>query len=213
LVDFPRDCARTSRRPSMSKAETLRNALVEMLAVHEREGALPTSARFLYYELVSRGIVSRVRTGARRTDQDMVDQLTILRERGTIPGSWIADETRTIENYSGAASVRDGLLDRLPYVRIDPWRGQVPLILTESRSLARVLGNLAVEHAVGIASTNGQCGGFLRNEIAPALNANGRVLYLGDFDFAGGHIEANNRHVLDSPAGPLQWERLALTAE
>ena len=36
----------------MSKIETIRQALRELLAEHERDGALPTSGRFLFYELV-----------------------------------------------------------------------------------------------------------------------------------------------------------------
>jgi hypothetical protein len=43
----------------LSKAETLRRALVDILHVHERDGALPTSARFLYYELIAREIISK----------------------------------------------------------------------------------------------------------------------------------------------------------
>jgi hypothetical protein len=39
------------------------------------------------------------------------------------------------------------------------------------------------------------------------------VLYLGDFDFSGGHIEANARSVLERYCDDLRWERLALTAD
>jgi hypothetical protein len=38
------------------------------------------------------------------------------------------------------------------------------------------------------------------------------VLYLGDFDLAGGDIEDNTRRVLERYHA-LDWERLALTAE
>jgi hypothetical protein len=37
------------------------------------------------------------------------------------------------------------------------------------------------------------------------------VLYLGDFDLAGNHIEQNTRRVLERKVGELLWERLALT--
>jgi hypothetical protein len=40
------------------------------------------------------------------------------------------------------------------------------------------------------------------------------VLYLGDFDLAGGDIEANTHRVLEREiGGKLAWERLALTRE
>jgi hypothetical protein len=73
-------------------------------------------------------------------------------------------------------------------------------------------GCRACPYCVRIASTNGQCGGFLRTTIAPKLRPDDRVLYLGDLDNAGGQIEANTRRVLKQEIdGPLQWERLAIT--
>jgi hypothetical protein len=65
----------------------------------------------------------------------------------------------------------------LPGIRIDPWDGEVPLILTESRSLAGVLRDLCSEYSVQIAPTNGQCGGFLHTTIAPIFSLADRVLY------------------------------------
>jgi hypothetical protein len=45
---------RPPRFPNMSETGRLRTALGELLAEHERDGALPTSARFLFHELVQR---------------------------------------------------------------------------------------------------------------------------------------------------------------
>jgi hypothetical protein len=42
----------------MSKRAMLRRALLRLLREHERDGALPTSARSLFYELVQRGVIS-----------------------------------------------------------------------------------------------------------------------------------------------------------
>jgi hypothetical protein len=36
-------------------------------------------------------------------------------------------------------------------------------------------------------------------------------LYLGDWDFSGGHIEANTKSVLEREVGRLAWKRLAVT--
>ena len=86
------------------------------------------------------------------------------------------------------------------------------MILTESRSLAGVLRALMREYRVMIAPTNGQTNGFLRNDVAPLITVKTPVLYLGDWDFSGGHIEANTRRVLERDRGRvLNWERLALT--
>jgi hypothetical protein len=145
----------------MSKIGMLRDALLELLQEHERDGAIPTSERFLFYELVQRGIISKEQTGKRRPDQDMSEALTMLRERGDIPWDWIVDETRSIDDFTGSITVKEGILAVLPAVQLDPWAGEPPMILTESRSLRGVLRDLCRQFRVPIAATNGQCGGFL----------------------------------------------------
>ena len=147
----------------MSKIGALRDLLVNLLREHERDGAIPTSARFLFYELVQRGQLSKHSTGARRPDQDLHDALTDIREDGRVPWDWIVDETRNLEDYTGYKSVKDGALAQLEHINIDPWRNHAPMILTESRSLAGVLRIIAREYCCRIASINGQCGGFLRH--------------------------------------------------
>ena len=196
----------------MSKIGALRDLLVSLLQEHERDGAIPTSARFLFYELVQRGQLSKHSTGARRPDQNLHDALTDIREDGRIPWDWIVDETRSLEDYTGYESVQDGVLAQLDHINIDPWRDHAPMILTESRSLAGVLRTIIREYRCRIASTNGQCGGFLRTDIAPMLTPGDTVLYFGDLDLSGGQIEANTRRVLEREiGGELNWKRVALT--
>jgi hypothetical protein len=198
-----------------SKIGALRAVVNDLLREHEAaEGGLPTNARFLYYELVQRRHLSKEKTGARRPDQDLHDALTDLRESGQVPWDWIVDETRTLDDYTGYPSIKDGVLIALQTITLDPWRGSAPLILTESRSLAGVLRELVGDYAARIASTNGQCGGFLRTKLAPVLQPVDVVLYLGDYDLCGGQIEQNTRRVLEQEiGGPLKWERLAITRE
>jgi hypothetical protein len=151
----------------------------------------------------------------------MNDALTDLRESAQIPWDWIVDETRSLADYSGYSTIVEGALAKLPYIKLDPWDEEVPLILCESRSLAGCLRSVAIEYGVRIASTIGQCGGFLHTDIVPILQPGQRVLYLGDFDLSGNLIEANTRRVLEQEVGEVQlggfgeldWERLALTEE
>jgi hypothetical protein len=158
--------------------------------------------------------LSKQRTGARRSDQNLHDALTDLREDGRIPWPWIVDETRSLDDYTGYSSIKQGVLERLPYIALDPWRGRAPMMLTESRSLAGVLRDIVIEYRARISATNGQCGGHLRTVIAPMLRPGDRVIYLGDLDLAGDQIEVNTRRVLEREiGGELLWERLALTAE
>jgi hypothetical protein len=198
----------------MTKAARLRAELLNLIAEHAADGALPTSARFLFYELVQRGVISKERTGARRPDQDMIDALTQLRESRVVPWDAIVDETRRLDSIYTAPTVAAWMQDALKDARIDPWGDEPgPLILTESRSLAGVLRPVAYLYGVPIASTNGQCGGFLHNDVAPAIQGGRAVIYLGDLDLAGGQIEANTRRVVEDCTGPVEWERLAITQE
>ena len=176
---------------------------------------LPTSVRFIYYELIQQGVVAKEKTGARRPDQDVQEAITWLRKRGLVPWSWIVDETRSLTTWRYAATVADFVKDRLiaPGSTYGPGKTP-PVVLTESRSLAGVLHDLAGEYLVPIGSTNGQVGGFLYTDVAPALSVGQRVLYLGDQDWQGGQIEANTRRVLEREVGgELLWERLAITEE
>jgi hypothetical protein len=198
----------------MSKIGALRDLLVNLLQEHERDGAIPTSARFLYYELVQRGQISKQKTGARRPDQNLHDALIDVREDGRVQWDWIVDETRNVDDFTGYRSVKDGVLSQLPHIDLDPWRGRAPMILTESRSLAGVLRPIVQDYRCRIASTNGQCGGFLRTDIAPLLRPDNKVSYFGDLDLSGGQIEENTRRVLEQViGGQLDWERIALTEQ
>ena len=125
------------------------------------------------------GATRAVEQGAHRraaSGSGPADALTDIREDGRIPWDWIVDETRSLEDYTGYPSIKQGVLAQLPHITLDPWRGDAPLMLTESRSLAGVLRPVVREYRARIAATNGQCGGFLRTDIAPMLRPGDRVL-------------------------------------
>lgn len=214
--------AQTLSSPT-SKAGRLQRALLDRLQAHDADGMLPTSGRFLYYELITDGVLSKTRTGARRTDQDMTDALTHLREIGLVPWDWIIDETRELTAWATSATVADFVSGQVRYASLDRWSGEpAPLILCESRSLAGVLEQTASRYACPIASTNGQARGFLITKVAPMLKITQRVLYVGDLDHCGNQIEAATRRTLEERSwgrrlaeetGLAPWERIALTQE
>ena len=207
-----------------NKTERLKAALVERLGVHERDGTIPTSNRFLFYELEGKDdgygvLVSKVKTGARRTDQDLIDALTVLREQGRIPWDWIVDETRHVESVWRAKTIAEDLREYLDVTKIDAWQWSDvrPFVICESRSLAGVLRNLCYRYGVNSTSTNGQNNGFVRTKLAPAFDGlrpeqEILVLYCGDLDIGGGQIEQNTRRVLTQVCKvSFRWERLMLT--
>jgi len=199
----------------------LRQAVHRVLLDHEDAGELPTSNRFLYYELVQAGVIDKTKTRAtgRGADQDLADASKWLRDEGIVPWTWIVDETREVTSWESAATVADYLRERVGTARLDCWDGApAPLLLCESRTFGGVLKRtLAPEYLCPVAATNGQVGGFLHTDIAPLLAGNDRpVLYVGDLDRRGDMIEANTQRVLDDAAvtadGALRsWERVALT--
>src|SRR5215213_9197624 len=188
-------------KPS-TKAGRLQRACLALLREHEEQGAIPTSIRFLFYELLDRGVIPkfyRDENGAekkRTPSQDISDAVTVLRELDSepIPWSWIVDETRSLDDWRYASSMQSYVEEVLPVARIDVWDGEKPpLILCESRSLAGVLRDIAEDYLCPIAATNGQAGGFLHTEVAPLIEGAEcrRVLYLGDLDLSGGHMTPN----------------------
>jgi hypothetical protein len=204
-----------------TKAGDLQRACLKLLNEHEADGALPTSGRFIFYELEGRGIIPKVYrkpdgTPKPRTPaQDVADALYRLREVGLVPWYWLVDETRNLTSWSYASSVYQYVENNLRRARIDLWGGEPPpLILCESRSLAGVLQDIASAYLCPIAATNGQVGGFLHTDVGPLIasagDADQRVFYLGDLDFSGSQIEANTHKVL-SEYGWLEWEKVAIT--
>lgn len=205
-----------------SKAGRLQRAALEVIREHERDESLPTSCRFVFYELEQRGVVSKEqgKDGGRTAGQDISDALTHLRERNVIPWDWVEDETRTLVEWDYAGTVAAYIRDRVSEARLTPWSEPPPLVLVESRSLAGVLRAVAYEYVCPITSTNGQVGGHLHTDVGPLLarrdggGTHHRVLYLGDLDHQGGQIEANTRRVLEDVVGRrVCWQRVAITAK
>ncbi|MEN3280052.1 MAG: hypothetical protein V7607_1192 [Solirubrobacteraceae bacterium] len=202
------------------KSAALREAVHERLLAHEAAGELPTNNRFILYELRQEsspalyGSKSRGRgKGARSEDQNVSDACTWLREQGVVDWNWIVDETRSLTTYMYAGTVGQYLLRMIDGARLNCWgKGSPPLLLCESRTFGGVLKRgLAKKYLCPVAPTNGQVGGFLHTDVAPMLQANDDVLYVGDYDLRGADIEANTRRVLQNIVGPLNWTRIALT--
>ena len=203
---------RPADRESTAK-ERLRTALLKAYRQHRRAGALPTSARFLFYELSGWGVVGKKGSGLPDSTY-MTRVLTELRKEGAIPWAAIVDETRSLDSWRCSPSVAEHVLKSVHRARLDPWAGDRPLVITESRSLAGVLRRTAMRYLVDIASVNGQCAGFLHTDLGPMLQEteSGLVLYFGDLDKHGALIEDNTREVLaDIVDHELTWQRLAIT--
>jgi hypothetical protein len=208
-----------------SKRARIRRHVLELLAEHEATGSLPTTIRFLFYELEHRGLAQKTtkeRHGRRRNigwppgSQDITDVITRLRDAGEIPWTWIADTERSVAVWSHDRTVAEYLATKLEGARLNPWEpGLPPLILSESKGVAEVLQAVAYEYVCPIAGLKGQTAGFLRTAIAQLLGDNDRtVLYLGDLDRCGLDIEHNAAAVLQAATGRLRnWTRIGLNMD
>jgi hypothetical protein len=194
----------------------LQRVCLRLIYQHYQEGtldeAMPTSVRFLYYELKQGGYLPD-KHGKRRADQDVIDALTHLRKTGLVPWNWISDETRDVDPLIVAPTVRDWLAEAVDRALIDPWpEGTRPMIICESRGVRAALRATARRYRVHITSCNGQTSGHLHNEVAPLLTEKTPVLYFGDLNPAGSDIEAHAQAVLEQETGAqLDWARLAVT--
>jgi hypothetical protein len=196
-------------------AGKLQRAALDVLRAHEAGGDLPTSDRFVYYELKQSGY-PLVHHAVRADGADVIDAITVLREIGAVPWGWLADETRDAEIGSRARTFAEAVFTALGGCRISPWQpGPPPVIITETRGVRAALRPVAERYGASITSTNGQAAGHLHNVVAPLTDAPGiHVAYFGDYNPAGTQIEEHTRAVLERAAGgPLAWERLAVTRE
>ncbi len=187
---------------------------LELYKEHQEAGTLPTSLRFLFYELEGRGIVAKSYPGKTlRGDQEVSRAFMVLREEGLVDWHDIVDETRSLHNPHSRATVAEATADLVDRARINPWEGRdAPLVLCESRSLSGVISGMCERYGVPLAATNGKTGGFLRTDVGPVVERSVfEVLYFGDLDFSGGHIESNTRSVLQTYEPALLWTRLAVT--
>lgn len=212
-------------KPATKCGRVQRNVL-DLLRKHRDDDALPTSGRFVFYELEQIGLATKpspddIRPNKRRNigwppgGQDITDAITYLRERGIIRWDAIVDEMRHLSAWRSALTIASYLVDSVDLARINPWGTMpAPLLLCESRATSGVLERVAFTYCCPITGTGGQCAGFLRTEVAPYLIDGQCILYLGDLDRSGADIENNARHVLEEATGfEFDWHRLAMTTD
>jgi hypothetical protein len=212
----------TYGRSRTDKAWGLRRACHDhIIALRTQQGGQArTIGRSVFYAMVATKVVPKSRApqpgnkGAKQPDQEVSEALTWLREKGLVGWDEIADESRSVIDRRGFATVAEGVDALLDQVRLDPWDGNPPVVVVESRSLASLVSDITYTYRVASVPLGGQSsGGFLANEVAELLGPKTPVLYLGDWDKAGGDIEASAERRLSrfAPDWNGTWERLAVT--
>jgi hypothetical protein len=181
-----------------------------------------TIVRFVYYRMVVAKVVKKDSEYVPQPGKHSVkvgstlvsEALTWLREHGHVYDEEIVDESRSTMNNVGHASIRDGLIAYLDVIELDPWDGNPPVLAVESRSLRAFFGPLAEEFRIDIVTLGGQASrGYLANDASVHLRKKTPVLYVGDYDKAGGDIErsAEDRLRVLAPRWAGEWDRVAVT--
>jgi hypothetical protein len=195
------------------KIAALREAVYDRFMAHEAADELPTSIRFIYYELVQHNpAVLAQFTGQQTPSQITATAAMWLREEGLVPWEWVIDEGRSVTAYTYAKSVAEYVKDSVDDASIDRWGGNPPpLIICEAATFGGVVERaFAADYRCAVTATKGQAGGYLHTDVMPYVRDGRRVLYVGDYNIAGGHIEENTRRVLEAEVGPLNWKRVAM---
>jgi hypothetical protein len=216
--DYPRP--RVRRRPG-SKAGRIEQAIlaeIEELRAASGNGLARTTVRFVYYRLIANGTIAKSEAGekgGRRPDQDVSVVLSDLRWADVVGFDEIYDRTRGVVDLTGYDSVVEGVLDVIDNVRLDPWAGAAPLLIVESESLAGLVEATAYRYRVPLVPSRGQASDSVAFEVAKWVRAgHDRVLYVGDHDLSGPHIENALCERIEALYGDeIPWRRVALTAE
>jgi hypothetical protein len=206
----------TYGRSRTDKAWALRRACHEhIIALRTQQGGRArTIVRSVFYAMVATRVIPKSYPGKRQPAQDVSDALTWLREQRYVGWDEIADDSRSVIDHRGFTSIAEGVDFFLDQARLDPWDANPPAVVVESRSLASLVDDITYTYRVASVPLGGQSsGGFLANQVAELLGPKTPVLYLGDWDKAGGDIEASAERRLSrfAPDWNGTWERLAVT--
>lgn len=174
--------ARINRNDGSRKARIEAAVLEEIDAL---DGQV-TTVRFLYYRLVSRGIIEK----GRKYSTDVSKVVTYLRDTGLIPMGQIVDRGRQMMKWTVHGSMEEAIRRAVERARLDPWRGRTPPQLwVESDSLAGWLEQTAYEYAVPIVPLKGQSSRSFDWEVASTVDKDTTILYVGDWNRSGFDIQ------------------------
>ncbi len=179
------------------------------------EAAQPITGRGIGYKLFTAGLTASMST---LEMQKVYRLLRIAREEGTIPWSWIVDETREMERISTwsnpaeyarcvAQSYRRDFWDQQP-LRIEVW--------SEKGTIRGVLKPVLDRYAVGFRVMHGFASATSVNDVAEA--GDGRdliVIYIGDFDPSGLYMSEHDlpRRLAAYGGNHVTLTRIALTPD
>lgn len=176
----------------------------------------PITLRGLFYQVVSAGWLPDTN---RKHYTRLGRILTVLREAGIVPFSWIVDNVRDTDKPSSWAGITDFVDTVQDAYRRDFW-SELPEyvhVFAEKDAIAGVLSPVTHKFDVALSPVRGYVSLSYAHEIAELWNQIDKPItayYLGDFDPSGFDLERDLRDKLSRYCKrAFTWRRLAVNAE
>ena len=199
-------------RRTKDAIRTISDAIVQLL-----EGDHPQTVRQVFYALTVRGIIAKHETEYHRT---AIRLLVKLREEGTVPFEYLADNTRWQRKPSAFTGIADALDNFAQAYRRDLWAASPVYVEVwcEKDALSGVLYEETKVYDVPLMVARGYSSLTFLHSAAEAIEANGKPAYIyhfGDLDPSGQDaardIEAKLRRY--APDAEIHFERVAVTRQ
>jgi hypothetical protein len=198
-------------RRTQAQVQSIRDDIVAVLQADH-----PMTVRQVFYQLVSRGTIAKTEKEYKGT----VDRLGIMRRKGDIPFSWIADATRWMRKPRTFSSAEDALRRCAEAYRRALWYDQDVYVEVwlEKEALAGVLYDVTEQWDVPLMVCRGYPSISFLRAAADIINNIGKPAYLyyfGDHDPSGINIqECVERDLRDfAPDAEIHFERIAVTPD
>jgi hypothetical protein len=205
------DIKRRERRTKVA-ISTIRDAICELL-----EDDYPQTVRQIFYALTVRGVIKKAEVEYQRT---VVRLLTEMREAGSIPFEWIADNTRWMRKPTTFTGLEACLTRTAEGYRRNLWAA-MPVyceVWCEKDALAGVLLEETRPYDVPLMVARGYSSVSFLHSAAKAIEAHDKPAYIyhfGDLDPSGvdaaRDIETKLRRY--APDAEIHFERPAVTRE
>lgn len=199
-------------RRTKAAITSVRDAIKDIL-----EQDNPQTVRQVFYALTVRGVIAKAEIEYQRT---VVRLLVEMREAGTIPFEWLADNTRWMRKPATFTGLESCLSNTSKFYRRDLWAA-MPVyveVWCEKDALAGVLMEETEVYDVPLMVARGYASLSFLHSAAMAIEAKGKpafIYHFGDLDPSGvdaaRDIEAKLRRY--APGAEIHFERPAVTRE
>lgn len=202
---------RRRRRSTKIEVEQRRSCLFGII-----EEMAPMTVRQVYYQATVAGIVEKTESGYDKVQTDLVQ----MRRNGSLPYSWLADNTRWQRKPRTFDSVEHALTETAKFYRKALWSdiGAYVEVWLEKDALAGVVSPVTSTYDVPLMVARGYASlSFLHSaaEYIDAIDVPTYIYHLGDFDpsgvNAGEKIEQTLREM--APNAAIYFQRIAVNQD